>query len=221
MIKVLIASKNIDGVELYSSVLENHGMSVQKCYELEPLMFRTDLGEYDVIILGGDLEKSIKTLHIIRMLTYSNIIVISNEENTELAIEAFYAGADEFYVKRGLPELLTARIIALVRRNDVILNRIIESDNFTFDLEKEVCYFKGEKLDITHREFRILFILLKNKYRIVSKEEIYRIVWNKELGEDKSPFWTTMSRLNKKIEKYNNDFSIDSNREGYQLYIRK
>lgn len=221
MYKVLIASKNIEGVKKYSQVLKRNDFYVDEYYDSFEVLKIADLSIYDVIILGGDVSDSIRITENIRLNTYANIIILDNVFQPEYGIKAFEAGAEDYYVKTGNPMLLTAKIKALIRRNKVLVDRIINVGDFKFDLEKEICYFNNEELNITHREFRILFYLLKNQKRIISKEELYYAVWNKQLGEDKSPFWTAMSRLNKKIEKYCNDFSIDSNREGYQLYIRK
>lgn len=76
----------------------------------------------DVILLALDLDndKSVYHLRAIRSYTDSPIIVLSNNENELLAIDALREGANEFLVKsRTSPEELRRVILCVVNRHEI------------------------------------------------------------------------------------------------------
>lgn len=220
MNRVLIASINTNAVYEYSKVLKDYNFTIDSVNSLQEIREKDNIKDYDLIIISGDLKECLFTIQCIRMNTYAVIVVYSPEIDTKLVIELFKAGADEFFIKFKMPEILVAKMDSLVRRRINERQKTMAVGQFRFDFEKEQIFFKNQCLEITHREYLIMLYLFKNRQRIVSKEELYRMVWNKELPKDRSAFWTAMSRLNKKMKKFENDFCIDSNHEGYQLYIR-
>ena len=110
---------------------------------------------------------------------------------------------------------------ALLRRSGRVLP---QARNFTIgslllDIVQSQAFLRNETLNLSRTEFGILLYLAQNRGRTVSKEELYQAVWGVRDEENGTMLWTAVSRLNRKIAPYEEDFYIDSDHSGYELIV--
>src|SRR4030043_1689595 len=93
-------------------------------------------------------------------------------------VQGLNIGADDYLVKPFAFAELLARIKALARRPKSSLPTVLKSGNLTLDLNSYKVTRAGKEINLSKKEFSLLAYLLKNKDRVLSKEQIINNVWN-------------------------------------------
>jgi len=104
------------------------------------------------------------------------ILVITAWGQIEDKVEALQAGADDYITKPFSFKELLARIQA-VMRSYKRTEDIIRVGDLVVNLASYEIIYKGNKINLTKREFELLKLLSQEAGRVVSREEIYRKVW--------------------------------------------
>lgn len=112
-------------------------------------------------------------------------------------------GADEYLIKPFSPRELTARVNALFRRLSTYnstSNLIFDDGRLGIDYDKRVVKVNGKEVSITPNEFDILYTLVSNKGKVLSREQLI----NKIFGIDFNGYDRTIDvhikNIRKKIE---------------------
>ena len=110
-------------------------------------------------------------------------------------------GADDFITKPYNTQILLARISALLRRtyNNQELE-ILEYNNLQLDLSKSEVEYKNNKIELSKNESKILYVLIKNKEKIVSRNDIIEALWESDEFVDDNTLTVNINRLRKKLE---------------------
>ncbi len=128
------------------------------------------------------------------------VITSNNKEITELM--AMNCGADDFVTKPFNPQILLARMEAVLKR--VYKNAENETrfflDGFLFDPGKGIVQSGEQKAELTKNETRILLSLANKKGEIVSREEIIESLWESHFFVDDNTLTVNMTRLKSKLE---------------------
>jgi DNA-binding response OmpR family regulator len=118
-------------------------------------------------------------------------------------IEGLNIGADEYLVKPFSPRELTARVNALFRRINTEkedANSVFDDGNLTVDYDKRIVKIKGEEVPFTPNEFDLLYVLLSNRGKVLTREQLI----NKVFGIDFEGYDRTIDvhikNIRKKIE---------------------
>ncbi len=144
------------------------------------------------------------------------VITSNNKEITELM--AMNCGADDFVTKPFNPQILLARMEAVLKR--VYKNAENETrfflDGFLFDPGKGIVQSGEQKAELTKNETRILLSLANKKGEIVSREEIIESLWESHFFVDDNTLTVNMTRLKSKLEEIGNRI-VTKRGMGYQL----
>jgi two-component system phosphate regulon response regulator PhoB len=104
-------------------------------------------------------------------------IIMLTAKSSELdKVKAFESGADDYMVKPISLIELNARITALLRRSYKKAT-IINYENLSFDIEKQVFLINDKYLKTSGKEFKLLKLLIKNPQRIYTREQLISIIW--------------------------------------------
>ena len=133
------------------------------------------------------------------------IIMLTALNFMDNKIQGFDVGADDYIVKPFEFRELLARVKALLRRTDVLLDAPEEKTLTIADLEvnldnKEVKR-SGTKIALTAKEFQLLEYLLKNKGRVVSRADIAKDVWDIDFDTQTNVIDVYVNFLRKKLDK--------------------
>lgn len=155
----------------------------------------------------------------IRQVSNVPLIFISSRDSNMDIIMAMNMGGDDFLQKPFSMEVLMAKINALLRRTysyGEVETSVIEHNGLVLDLKDSQLSYNGERAELTRNEYRIIYILLKNKEKVVSREELMRGLWEDESFVDDNTLTVNINRLRNKLEKVGlQNYVQTRKRQGY------
>jgi DNA-binding response OmpR family regulator len=134
------------------------------------------------------------------------ILMLSAKAEDMDKIQGILTGADDYVCKPFNQLELIVRVKALLRRA-YFLNTKMQVSEDLIRIESMVIYKSKHKVtvddkevDLTAREFEILYLLATNRGRVFSAEEIFEKVWKEKYYQSNNTVMVHMSRLRDKIE---------------------
>lgn len=147
------------------------------------------------------------------------ILIVSGQTDSSNIIYGLEIGADDYITKPFLPEVLIARIHAVIRRSKATQKekKIIFYKNISFDLLKYEVSLSGEIIDLTRQEKIMLEMFFMNLNRVVSRDSLIERVWSwvSLLDVKDNSINVTLSRIKKKL--WNSFQPTTLYNEGYML----
>lgn len=170
-----------------------------------------DQENFDLIVLDVTLPdgSGYKLCHDLRQQNNPiPILFLTAKDEFRDLQEAFERGADDFMTKPFRAEELLYRVKALLNRTvqnkdlPENINQHIRDDALDLNLEIRKAYQGGADIDLTPTEFSILYLLLKNRGRVVSRDKILDYIWMQdEAYIDTNTLNVHVSRLRRKLPK--------------------
>ena len=138
----------------------------------------------------------------IRKISKVPIIFISSASDDMNIVMAMNIGADDFIEKPFKLVVLKAKIEALLRRvyNFNSSNSLIVYKEVIFDINKDEIKYKDNIATLTKNESKILTILLENREKIVSREDIIAALWQSDNFIDENTLSVNVNRLRSKLK---------------------
>lgn len=144
------------------------------------------------------------------------IMVTSKSAESDEVISYSY-GADDYITKPYNPTILLLKIAAIFKRCDANTNMITYKD-FVFDVKKGLIKNNKHEITLTKNEIIILSLLLNNKNRIVSKDEIMTDLWNNDEYVNENALTVNISRLRAKLSEFGYPDIIETRKGiGYRI----
>ena len=160
--------------------LETEGYAVTLAQTGEEGFFHASARTYDLIILdimlpGRDGIEVLQTLR--RQGAKLPVLLLTAKDAIEDRVLGLDAGADDYLVKPFAFAELSARIRALLRRNRNEVENALKVGDLEIDPIRRSVVRKGQRIELTAREFDLLEYLARNHDRVVSREMLAREVW--------------------------------------------
>lgn len=149
----------------------------------------------------------------IRKVSNIPIIVVTSRDSDMDELMSINLGADDFITKPYNTEILLARIASVLRRakgNEI--QDILEYNGLKLNLTNGTINFNENIRDLTKNEMKILNCLIKNKGKIVSREELMDFLWNSDLYIDDNTLSVNVTRLRKKLDEIEFEKAIETKR---------
>ena len=138
------------------------------------------------------------------------IILLSAKRDLIDKSLGFKLGADDYITKPFEPAELVMRVNSCLRRSQAFAEKsegangdggstIILGD-LSIDTQTRQVTARGERLELTAKEFDILRLLMENPRRVYTKAQIYSLIWNDAYMGDENAVNVHISRLRTKIE---------------------
>lgn len=138
----------------------------------------------------------------IRKISKVPIIFISSAADNLNIVTAMNMGGDDFIAKPFDLSVLTAKLMAVIRRSyDFSESSPMLSHNGAFlNTGDNTLSFNGQKIELTKNEYRILLCLLENKGKTVSREKLMQKLWETDNFVDENTLTVNIGRLRKKLD---------------------
>lgn len=138
----------------------------------------------------------------IRAVSKVPIIFISSRNTNMDQIMAMNMGADDYITKPFQVDILVAKINALLRRsyNYVEGGETLSHNGITLNMDNSSMAINGQVINLSKNEYRLLFILMKQHGKILSREKLLRALWDDERFVDDNTLTVNINRLRRKIQ---------------------
>ncbi|AJI08340.1 response regulator transcription factor [Bacillus cereus] len=129
------------------------------------------------------------------------IMLTACVQNKEI-IQGLTMGADDYIEKPFSPTELIARIKSLLRRINLNMKDgdLIHSGPFVLNNLEESLYKKGKKIELTPTEYMILFQLMYNSSKPISRDELLNTIWGEHYEGETKVVDVNIRRIRQKIE---------------------
>lgn len=186
--RILIVEDEENIVSYLAKSLEAEGYAVDVATDgakaLDMIVDRPyDLITLDIILPGLNGYEVCRQARLMGIET--PIIMLTAKDGEYDEADALEMGADDFLRKPFSLVVLLARIKALLRRGRTVSPENLEASGMTLDTRTRTVTCGGRSSELTAREFEILAYLMRNRGKVVSKQEVLDYVWGPDyLGDD-------------------------------------
>ena len=212
-----------DNVQLQNEIgnlliVNGYGVLKPKDFNNIPKIVKED--NPDLILLDINLpnDDGFKICTEIRSFSKIPIIFITSRNTNIDELMAITLGGDDFITKPYNTQILLARINALIKRaypNNSNLD-VIEHNGFKLNILSSTIEYNGNSEELTKNEMKILYYLLINKGKIVSRAAIMEYLWDSYMFVNDNTLTVNITRIRNKIEEIGlKDFIKTKRGQGY------
>lgn len=230
MKKILIVDdeKPISDIIKFNMVKE--GYEVVTAFDGREALEMFEAERPDILILDLMLPEmdGLEVARTIRKTSNVPIIVLSAKDSEFDKVIGLEIGADDYMTKPFSNRELQARVKAILRRTDLTienqeaeaaLTEIVIGD-LQILTDAFVVKKHGEELDLTHREFELLYHLATHIGQVMTREHLLETVWGYDYFGDVRTVDVTIRRLREKIEDIPSRPEYILTRRGVGYYMR-
>jgi two-component system copper resistance phosphate regulon response regulator CusR len=200
--KILLIEDEKELTRTLKKGLKEAGYNVDVVYDGESGVSLAVTGEYDCIILDYRLPK-LNGLEVCREIRRNKvntpILMLTVVDSVEMKVQCLDAGADDYLTKPFSFSELLARIRALTRRSRSG-SSIIQVEDLILNPSSRTVTRGGKKIYLTPREYDLLYFLLVNQGRVVTRMEIAENVWGINFDRGTNYVDVYINYLRKKID---------------------
>lgn len=195
-----------------AETLKKFNNTIQDILDIQP-----DLILLDINLPFADGEYICKEIR--RQSTMPIIIITSRDSELDELLCLNY-GADHYVTKPFNIQILLAKIGALLRRTNMLeeSSEKIDAEDFILNMSKSTIEKDEKIIELTKNEYKIIKYLLRNRGKIVSRDEIMRYLWDDESFIDDNTLTVNITRLRNKLEELNlKELLVTKRGQGYIL----
>jgi DNA-binding response OmpR family regulator len=207
--RILVVEDDVHIADLICLHLRDEQFEVEHCADGDEGMRRLQQGTWDALILDLMLP-GVDGLEICRraraMARYTPIIITSARSSEMHRILGLELGADDYLAKPFSMFELVARVKALLRRVDAMARNLkMDAGSLTMDglsidpITRDVA-LEGRRLDLTPREFDLLYFFARQPGKVFSRMDLLNAVWGYSHEGYEHTVNTHINRLRAKIE---------------------
>jgi two-component system, OmpR family, response regulator VicR len=206
------------GYDVYSAYDGNEALSMVE--EIQP-----DLILLDIML---PLKDGMEVCREVRKKYDMPIIMLTAKDSEIDKVLGLELGADDYVTKPFSTRELIARVKANLRRHQVVASQTdeevetneIEIGSLTIHPNAYVVSKRGETIELTHREFELLYYLAKHIGQVMTREHLLQTVWGYDYFGDVRTVDVTVRRLREKIEDNPSHPTWIVTRRGVGYYLR-
>ena len=208
--RILVVDDEQDLCEILKFNLETEGYDVETTNSAEEALM-LDLPSFDLLLLdvmmggmsGFALAKKLKAAPVTAGIP---IIFLTAKDTENDTITGFNLGADDYISKPFSLREVLVRVRAVLRRtaepHGEPQHSTISYQGLVMDLDKKTVTIDGEEVAFTKTEFELLHLLLAERGRVFSREQLIERVWPKDVLVLDRTVDVNITRLRKKVGRF-------------------
>lgn len=190
---ILVFNNNTGVVDVMRPLFAGEGYDVLEVRSLQQVWQYIEEGKVQILLTDIELTDGdgMEAVREIRAANSLPIIVLSKNDQELIKIQALEAGADDYVTYPCNPLELLARIKSQLRRYTQLSNvsanlaHIYRVNGLVIDDEKRSVSVEGKEVRLTPIEYKILRLLVQERGRVFSIDQIYESIWHmKAIGAD-------------------------------------
>jgi DNA-binding response OmpR family regulator len=182
---ILIVEDDLEINEMISRNLKLVGHSYRQAFDGTEAVKMLAEEVFDLLLLDIMLP-GIDGFEVIKTTSFEPVIFITAKDGLEHKLNGLSLGADDYIVK-------PFEMLELLARIDVVLRRTQRNttsfslDNVTVNLSDRAVTSNGTQIELSHREFELLEVLIKNQNIALSREKLLELAWGYDyMGETRT-----------------------------------
>ena len=183
--------------------LETHGYTVEAAGEGKEALYFASEYPFDAAVVDLGLP-GLSGIDIIRRLRAKGsrlpILVLTARGRWQDKVEGLEAGADDYLTKPFQPEELRARLKALLRRAAATAQDVLRCGPLQIDFAAQSVSLAGQPLELTAYEYRLLEHLVRERGRVLSKDELAAHLYPHDEERDSNVIEVLIGRLRRKLD---------------------
>lgn len=187
-----------------SIFLSRCGYEVEVPDSFENIIEKIKKSNFDLILLDINLPifDGYYICREVRKFSEIPIIIVTSRNSDVDELMSINLGADDFVTKPYNTQILLARIEAILKRVNRSLTPqdVLEHKDMKVNLSNGTVTYNDKTVEITKNELKILSYLIKNKGKIVSRENLMNYLWDCEMFIDDNTLSVNVTRIRKKLE---------------------
>ena len=192
MARILVTDDEADIAQLISRYAEHEGHYVDTAVSGQEAIHLCEQNNYDVIIMDIMMPKldGFSACKEIKKIKDIPIIMLSARSEEYDKLFGFELGIDDYVVKPFSPKELMARVNAvLARRQGGAQNQpqVLEFGGLSINMAARSVTVDGEKVELTPKEYDLLFYLVENRNIALSRDKLLSDIWGYDFfGDDRT-----------------------------------
>ena len=186
--RILIVEDEAKLARFVELELTHEGYAVDKAADGREGLARMESGEYDLVLLDIMLPglNGLEVLRRARRTVETPVIMLTARDTVMDKVTGLDMGAEDYITKPFEIEELLARIRVCLRKKTraVAASNALSVGPLTMDVDRHTIACNGQPVELTHREFDLLRILMENPGIVLSRNTLMERVWGYDyMGE--------------------------------------
>ncbi len=205
--KILIVEDEADVVSVLRRTLDEAGYEVSVAMDGISGYQMAKQNNFDLLILDI-MMPGMNGLELCRRLRSEQfqapILMLTALNSTENIVAGLDSGADDYIPKPFHYNELLARIRSVIRRNageQIPASKKLTAGGLVLDPDARLVTYNNEPFNLTATEFRLLEYFLRNKGRVVSRQDVLEAVWGIDFNMSTNVVDVYVNYLRKKLDK--------------------
>ena len=221
MAKLLVVDDEKGIREVIREYSEFNGHEVTEAEDGMTAVGFCKLNEYDLIVMDIMMPRldGYSACKEIRKISNVPIIMLSARGEEYDKLFGFELGLDDYVVKPFSPKELMARINAVLSRNasrESDTPQVLKFDGLEIDIPGRTVTVDGERIELTPKEYDLLFYLVENKNIALSRDRLLSDIWGYDFFGDDRTIDTHIKNLRNNLGNYR-DYIVTMRGVGYKF----
>ena len=202
---ILMVDDDVELCALIAEYLAGHGFRVNGVHDGTAGLRAAVEGSHDLVILDVMLPAldGFEVLRQLRKRSNVPVIMLTARVEERDRVEGFRQGADDYLVKPFAAAELLGRVRAVLRRVSgapAAVPQVVRVGALTLDAQAHEAYLNDQPLGLTSSEFSILEVLTRAAGRVVSRDELSAVMYQRETAPFERAIDMHVSHLRKKLD---------------------
>lgn len=207
MEKILIVDDEQKIREMIKKYAEFEGYKTEEAADGMEAVVKCRKNSYDLIIMDIMMPEldGFSAVKEIRKTKNVPVIMLSARGEEYDKIHGFEVGADDYVIKPFSPKELMMRVGAIIKRSKSVGTEAHETVSYgglTVDFTGRTVCVNGEKIDMTPKEYELLFYFIRNEGIALTRERLITEVWGYDFYGDDRTLDSHIKLLRKSLGEY-------------------
>ncbi len=202
--RILLVDDDTDFQETITFFLNTHGYTVQSALTGKDSLKQITNFAPDLLILDVNLPDldGFEVVRQLRRFSSVPVLMLTGRNRTDDIVTGLESGADDYLLKPFEPDILLARMRALLRR--VPAHRLpirVANGQLEIDPKTRVVRMCGQEVALTPTEYAMLLLLAQQPGEVISHRTILQHIWGDRRSDDTSYLKVYVWHLRRKLER--------------------
>ena len=205
-LRILLVDDDEDIRDLLKYIFKKEGFQVKAVSKIKKAItaaqrFRPQLIILDILMPDGNGIELCREMRSRMCFKDTSIFFLSAHADNKCKDAAFATGADDFIEKLSGLRALTNKVNAVLKNKFTIKKGIptLSSNGLVLDKRLEIVSYRNRNMILSEPEFEILFFLMQNANKVVSRKTLINIIWGSEIFVLGSSVENYIESLHRKI----------------------